>query len=145
MTYKQLTPGVRQGGGGGGSITVSNTNTIDMTNNAGVVSSDLNYQNTDTTIVTEDSSGVKINVTIPANYTETFILSSTDITNKYVLLSRAPSIRAFTRMTPAGGIEQAYNSAFEIIDDNAGKKLTWSGKTYQAIAEAGDSIIVTYI
>ena len=75
----------------------------------------------------------------------TFVLTSTDITNKYVVLDTAPTQPLNTRLVVDGGPEQFYGDSFVVTLDNSGKRVSWSGLFLDGVLEASDKIMVIYI
>jgi len=79
-----------------------------------------------------------------------FVLSGTDITNKYVDLPSIPKTPAAVRMVVMEGLEQDYSVDFTIISDGSDvKRLTWDdtaigGPTAGMVADltAGDKLRV---
>lgn len=71
-------------------------------------------------------------------------LNSTDITNQYVVLTEAPTIKAKTRLSVGGGIEQIYGVDFVVTVDDSNKRLSWSGLGLQSLLVSGDILIVEY-
>lgn len=82
------------------------------------------------------------NITVAAR--ESFTLTATDITNKYVVLTNAPKVAAATQMSPAGAPLQVYGTDFEVTADDGGKRLSWSVLGLDGILEAGEVIQVWY-
>lgn len=78
------------------------------------------------------------------DYFEVFLLDSTDITNKYVILSYLPVTAASVRLTPKGGILQDYGPDYVVTPDNGGQRLSWDGKTLEGLLESGDVIFIEY-
>lgn len=71
---------------------------------------------------------------------EEIILDGTDITNKYITLSLAPSPASDTSVDPIGGIKQDYSVDFTV----SGSQLSWDSLGFQALAETGDKLVITY-
>lgn len=69
-----------------------------------------------------------------------FTLSGTDITNKSVTLSAAPTTASDTRLAVIEGIEQDYGVDFTV----SGSTLDWNGLGLESLLVAGDKIIVVY-
>ena len=66
-------------------------------------------------------------------------LTGTDITNKNVTLTEAPTTPAKTRVT-VGGVEQTYGDDFTV----SGTTLNWNGLGMDGLVETGDKLIITY-
>ena len=73
-----------------------------------------------------------------------FTLSGTDITNKYIVLSEAPTTKTKTRLVVIGGPEHDYSIDFQVTIDDGNKRLSWDGLALQPILENSDKIIVIY-
>lgn len=108
----------------------------------------LKFESTDgSVIITSDVNNGSINLRVTggisgvATVTETFTLTNTNITNKSVTLLGTPVISADVRLSPINGVEQVYGTDFTI----SGTTLSWSGLGFEALAEAGDIIIISYI
>ena len=69
-----------------------------------------------------------------------FTLSGTDITNKYVTLSAAPTTPADTLLTVIGGPMQEYGVDFTV----SGSQVDWSGLFLDGVLVAGDKLIIQY-
>jgi len=76
-------------------------------------------------------------------HTEEFDLSSTDITNRYVLLSSTPKVAGDVLLVVAGAPTQLYGIDF-VMDDTNTKMLKWTGLGLEALLEEGDDITVIY-
>jgi hypothetical protein len=70
-----------------------------------------------------------------------FTLSPTDITNKFVTLSSAPSPASKTILTVIGGPIQDYGTDFTV----SGSTLSWSGLFLDGVLVSGDKLIVQFI
>lgn len=75
---------------------------------------------------------------------EQITLTGTDITNKYVVLTDAPKVKALTRMFPVGGPEQQYGVDFVVTTDDSDKRFSWDGYALDTVLESGDILVVTY-
>lgn len=73
-----------------------------------------------------------------------FTLSSTDIINKYVVLTDAPLNTTKTRVVVIKGIEQDYGTDFIMTVDDDGKRLSWNGLGLENILEINDKLVVVY-
>jgi hypothetical protein len=69
-----------------------------------------------------------------------FTLSSTDITNKFVMLTQAPATPTQTSLDIIGGITQDYGPDFIV----SGTTLSWSGLFLDGILASGDKLIIYY-
>lgn len=72
--------------------------------------------------------------------TETFVLNSTDISNKQLTLSGTASLPSQSTLTVANGVGQIYNVDFII----SGNVLSWNGLGLDGFLQSGDVIIVSY-
>jgi hypothetical protein len=75
---------------------------------------------------------------------EKFTLDATDISNKYVVLNEAPTVKPLARMIIIGGVEQAYGVDFEVTTDDADKRVSWNGLGLDGFIEVGDKIVIVY-
>lgn len=75
-----------------------------------------------------------------AQYSETFTLDLTAITNKQISLTHVPMNPSITRVLPIGGIYQRYGIDFTI----SGQTLSWDGLGLDNFLEVGDILIVEY-
>lgn len=67
-----------------------------------------------------------------------FTLTPTDITNKFVTLTKAPAVPSDTILSVVGGCDQDYSSDFTI----SGSVLSWTGLGLDGILSSGDKLIV---
>lgn len=67
-------------------------------------------------------------------------LTSSDITNKYVVLSNTPLFPNAVTLIPAGGIEQINGVDFEVV----GNQLRWNGKGLDGFLEVNDVLIIQH-
>jgi len=76
---------------------------------------------------------------------EQITLVAGDITNKYVVLSQAPTIKALTQLNVVnGGLPQQNGVDFEITTDDADKRLSWNLLGLESLLEAGDVLVVYF-
>lgn len=95
------------------------------------------------TVLTNDGAGNLSWVTSAASspyFVNTFTLSSTDITNKFVTLSGAPDTPADTILTVIGGPMQSYGADFTV----SGSQLGWSGLFLDGVLSSGDKLVVQF-
>lgn len=71
---------------------------------------------------------------------EIFVLSPTDISNKYVTLANTPANLDKTLLTVIGGPMQSYGDDFEV----SGNQLTWNMLFLDGVLEAGDILVVPH-
>lgn len=71
---------------------------------------------------------------------DTFTLSGTDITNKFVTLSETPSLPGHTILLIDGSPSTFYGTDFTV----SGTQLSWSGLSLDGILSSGDNLTVTY-
>lgn len=71
-------------------------------------------------------------------------LDATDISNKYVLLTVAPTTKPDTIVRVVGGIVQDYNIDYLVTADDSGRRLSWDGKGLESLLEIGDKLIISY-
>lgn len=70
-----------------------------------------------------------------------FTLTPTDITNKFVTLTSAPTLSTSTVLNIIGGVVQDYGTDFSV----SGSQLSWSGLFLDGVLIAGDKLIVQFI
>lgn len=73
-------------------------------------------------------------------YVNTFTLSPTDISNKFVTLSSAPDVAASTILAVIGGPMQDYSIDFTV----SGSQLSWSGLFLDGVLISGDKLVVQF-
>lgn len=79
------------------------------------------------------------------NYSvEKITLNSTNITDKYIVLSATPSTASLTRVIVIEGIEQDYGVDFEVTSDDAGRRLSWDGLGLESLLADGDKLVIVY-
>lgn len=66
-------------------------------------------------------------------------LTTIDISNKQITLSRTPTTAEETRVIVVGGINQEYGVDFTV----SGDVLSWNGLGLDGVLEAGDKLIIT--
>lgn len=74
--------------------------------------------------------------------TDNFTLSPTDITNKYVQLSKIPLLPANTKAFIKGNTEGVYGDDFTV--DTVNNRISWAGLGFDGVVVAGDKLISTY-
>ncbi len=75
------------------------------------------------------------------NIVDVFVLTSTDITNKYVTLSQTPNSLQDILLFPEGGILQTPGLDFTLLSGNV---LSWDGFGLDNFLEVGERITVSY-
>ena len=75
---------------------------------------------------------------------EQFVLSATDITNKYVKLAIQPFSNSAVALYIVGGTTQHYENDYTIVFANPDYRLSWNGKALDGLLAAGDTLRVTY-
>ena len=75
-----------------------------------------------------------------SQYKDTFTLTLTDITNKYVMLTEVPNFPATVQLLPDGGIPQRNGIDFSV----AGQQVSWDGLGLDNFLEVGDTFTVQY-
>lgn len=89
-------------------------------------------------------------VTVFANVMEreTFTLSSTDISHKYIMLTYEPTPVSTSTSFVIGSPPLVYGDDFVILDDGMGegklRKFSWQGLDLEPLLEAGDVLEVIY-
>jgi DNA-binding beta-propeller fold protein YncE len=73
-----------------------------------------------------------------------YVITASDITNKYILLAEAPTDRELTTFVIFGGPPQAYGVDFIVTLDDGGKRLSWDGLGLDSIIEENDQVSVIY-
>lgn len=71
---------------------------------------------------------------------DTFTLSGTNITNKFVTLSATPTTTSDTVLNIIGGVVQDYGVDFTV----SGTTLSWNGLWLDGVLEIGDKLIVQF-
>lgn len=71
---------------------------------------------------------------------EKFVLSGTDISNKYVTLSASPATPSDTLLMVKSAPSQYYGDDFTVI----GSQLSWSSLGLDGILASGDELTVVY-
>jgi len=72
-------------------------------------------------------------------------LSSTDISNKYILLSKPTLDKQETLVTVLDGGDQTYGTDYVVTDAvPSGFNLSWNGLGLDGVLTAGDIIQITY-
>ena len=74
-------------------------------------------------------------------YVNEFVLTSTDISNKYVTLSQMPDTPDKTILTVIGGPMQYYGNDYVVL---SGGQLNWSGLFLDGVLASGDILIVQF-
>jgi hypothetical protein len=69
-----------------------------------------------------------------------FVLTPTDISNKYVTLTRTPALSSEVAMNIIHGISQEFGVDFVCV----GRQLSWSSYVLDGLLESGDSIRAVY-
>lgn len=77
---------------------------------------------------------------LPTYTVNEFVLSPTDITNKYVTLAYSPVNPTLTVLNIIGGIVQEYTTDFTVT----GSTLSWSGLFLDGVLVSGDTLIVQF-
>lgn len=133
-----------------GAISASNlsgTNNGDITlgtaNGLGLIGQVLSLQLSDATHTGALSSAdwnTFNNTAISSYKVDLFTLSNTDITNKFVNLSSAPSSATKTTLIVIGGPMQDYGTDFTV----SGSQLSWSTLFLDGVLVSGDKLVVQY-
>lgn len=87
------------------------------------------------------SSLTAIEDSIPEETTDVFTLTSLDITEKKVTLSKTPLFPSSVKLIPDGGIEQRINIDY-LVNTN---EIIWNGLTLDGFLEEGETVRVTYL
>lgn len=128
MAYKKI--------GGGSSLGSSSVDEFQDVDTSGATPGEvLKYNGVEWVAGTDNAAG---NV-------QTFTLSPSDVSNKYVDLSTPPSTPTATRLSISGAPGMAYSTDFEVITNGVDvRRLSWNGKTIDGILESGDVVTVEY-
>lgn len=128
MAYKKM--------GGGASLGSSSIDELEDVNTTGAsVGEVLKWDGAEFVPSTDNAAG---NV-------QTFTLTLSDISNKYVDLATPPSTPTATRLSISGAPGMAYSTDFEVITNGIDiRRLSWNGKTIDGILESGDVVTVEY-
>ncbi len=145
------------GGGGGGTVTSVALAAPDIfevsgspVTTAGTLTLDLVEQPANTVFAGpvsggDDLPGFRVLVpadlpSVPSYTVNEFTLSPTDISNKFVTLSEAPSNPTLTVLNIIGGVVQQYTADFTV----SGSTLSWSGLFLDGVLISGDILIVQF-
>lgn len=71
---------------------------------------------------------------------ESFVLSSSDISAKYITLSNAPKKPESVSLFPSGGLQQVNGVDFDVV----GSVVSWAGLGLDGFLEENDRIIIHY-
>lgn len=71
---------------------------------------------------------------------ETFVLTPTQIAEKKIVLSLAPTMPNKVRFLPHGGIDQIYQNDFIVV----GKEVRWTGLGLDGFLEVGETVSIFY-
>lgn len=71
-------------------------------------------------------------------------LNAGDISNKYIILTDAPTDKDKTRVSLINGVDQEYGTDFIVTNDDAGKRLSWNGLNLESLLVSGDILLVSY-
>ena len=96
------------------------------------------YYKDDTGTEYELGTGGGINLLLQVDY---ITLTSTDITNKQITLSKTPAQSDMTMWDVISGSAQTYSDDFTVT----GNTLSWSGKGPESFLQAGDICRVVYV
>ena len=77
-------------------------------------------------------------------HVEKFTLDIVAITNKYIILNRAPMTTGLTRLMVIDGIEQEYNADYQMLSDDGNRRLSWNSLGLDGVLSVGDRLIITY-
>ena len=72
-------------------------------------------------------------------------LTGTDITNKYIILPTAPTVKGKTTACLISVGQQNYTADFVVTTDDSDKRLSWDGLGLESLLEAGDILLITYV
>lgn len=87
------------------------------------------------------SSLTAIQDSIPEETTDVITLSSLDISQKKITLSKTPLYPSSLKFIPDGGIEQRINIDY-VVSTN---EIIWNGLTLDGFLEEGEIVRVTYL
>lgn len=91
--------------------------------------------------ITPSGSNITITATSSSSYlVNTITLTPTDITNKFVTLSAAPTSPTKTVMTVIGGPMQSYGADYTV----SGSQLGWNGLFLDGLLVSGDMLVVEF-
>lgn len=71
---------------------------------------------------------------------ESLIITTEDMTNKYVTLMHTPLVPANVELTVIGGVDQDYDIDYIVVSN----RLEWSGYTLDGLLAAGDVLKINY-
>lgn len=112
---------------------------------AALADTDLLYAAEDTggsTFVSASITGAALKAAIASLFErELFTLTGTDITNKYVTLSRTPLNAATVNLKLSGGGVSVFSIDYTVSGDQVG----WNTLALDGILEAGDILEISYL
>lgn len=116
---------------------------------SGVLAADVSYDNIGTNLAGTDLQAVVTELDTRTfgtayNPESTITLSAGDITNKYVVLTKAPTDKDKTRVFLVEGVAQDYTTDFIVTVDDGGKRLSWDSLGLETLLITGDKLIVSY-
>jgi hypothetical protein len=84
---------------------------------------------------------------ITAEQTDVFTLNSSDITNKYVVLSQIPTIAANVKLFVKGSGPQVNGASYDyqMTAGFGGKELSWSALGLDGVLVSGDILVISYL
>jgi hypothetical protein len=75
---------------------------------------------------------------------ENRILTTIEISNKYMVLAIAPTNLSKVTVSIIGGTEQANGVDFIMTGQDSGKRLSWNGTPLDGMLSAGDELVIRY-
>jgi len=82
---------------------------------------------------------INLNIETTLETTDSFVLTSTEIANRFVLLTHTPAA-ASVEVEVAGGVKQLEGSDYALT----GNRVSWTGLGMQSFLAAGDTVLVHY-
>lgn len=110
---------------------------------------DITFDNSGTNLVGTDLQATTVELDTRTfgkqyNVEPVITLSGGDITNKYIVLTGAPTDKPKTRVFLVEGVAQEYTTDFIVTTDDGGKRLSWDGLGLETLLTAGDKLLVSY-
>lgn len=76
---------------------------------------------------------------------DVFVLDSTDISNKYIVLSSAPTTKNKTMCFIPSAPFQNYSVDYVVTSDDSDKRLSWDSLGLDGVLEIGDKLYIVYL
>lgn len=123
--------------------------TVAWINTASASAADISFDNSGTNLVGTDIQDTTAELDArtfgkQTTFEPVITVSAGDITNKYIVLTDAPTDKNRTRLILIGGVPQEYGPDFIVTTDDAGKRLSWDGLALETLLANGDKLLISY-